>query len=101
VIISLQNLPPEAAGTRRAVLQNHINENFNYWADAVEAFDAAGVPRTPDVGDISTGMLYLSKQDAVTLHKQIVDFCNVHALLIKGTAPYEFTFFAVRTGEEE
>ncbi len=101
VNISLDKLPPEAAGARRAVLQNHINDNFNHWADVIEAFDAAGVPKTPDTGDFSTGVLYLSKQDAVALHRQIADFCSAHAQPAKGTAPYEFTLFSVRTGNEK
>lgn len=101
VSVSLEKLPPELASARRAVLQNHINEIFNHWADAVEALDESGFPRTPDAADFSTGMLYLSRQDTLDLHKMIRDFCDTHAQQIQGTAPYEFTLFYVRTGDEE
>jgi DNA-binding transcriptional ArsR family regulator len=100
VNISLSQLPPEAEATRRLILQNQVNDNFNHWADKVEEFDASGIPRTPEAGEISTGMLYLSKEDAILLHKQFRDFCNTHSQPQKGTSPYEFTWFSVRTGEE-
>ncbi|HEX3026987.1 MAG TPA: helix-turn-helix domain-containing protein [Clostridia bacterium] len=101
VSVSLEKLPPEAASARRAVLQNHINENFGHWADAVEALDESGVARTADAADFSTGMLFLSRQDTLALHKMIRDFCDSHAQPVNGTAPYEFTLFYVRTGDEK
>jgi DNA-binding transcriptional ArsR family regulator len=101
VNISLSQLPPEAAGTRRLILQNHVNDNFNHWADKMDEFDASGIPRTSETGEISTGLLYLSKDEAVGLHKHFLDFCSTHSQPKEGTIPYEFTWFTVRTGDEE
>lgn len=101
VCVSLSKLPPEAASVRRAVLQNHVNDNYNQWADAMEAFDESGVLRNPESGDFSSGMLYLSKQDTAALHRQIRDFCDAHAQPANGAAPYEFTLFYARTGDGE
>ncbi|WP_444659662.1 winged helix-turn-helix domain-containing protein [Caproiciproducens sp. R2] len=98
VSVSLKKIPKEAAGVRRAVLQNHVSENFNRWADTVESSDESGAPSSPETGEFFSGTLYLSKRDMAVLNKFLA-FCDAHAQPIEGTAPYEFTLFYARTGD--
>ena len=100
VSVSLEKLPAEAAGVRRVVLQNHVSENFNRWADTMDSSDKSGMPSSPEKGEFLSGTLYLNKKDKALLNK-LRAFCDAHARSAEGTAPYEFTFFYARTGHEE
>lgn len=97
--VRMSRTEPAAWGMRDAFLQNAVQQVLQSCLSSVTARCREGEP-DPARGDIRTGVLYLTPDQAAALSRTVYDFIQAHSRPAPGTLPYEFALMAAVPEEE-
>ncbi len=91
--VRMSRTEPAAQGMRDAFLRNTVQQILQSCLSSVAARCGAGEP-SPALGDIRTGVIYLTPEQAEALSQRVLDLIQAHSQPAPGAIPYEFALMA-------
>ena len=95
--VSLKDTVPAAQEIKNAMLQNLINDIYSRWNQAAIKIESEGREPAASDGNLLTGIIYLTPEEAEEMGNRLLDFFERHEQPKEGCLPYEYALIAYNT----